>query len=268
VRGLLRAEWLKVLGRRANRLLFAFAVGFGPMSVLVLCVIAAAAGSAAGLHDLLGYPQNLWTAGWTLAVLGPVVSSAYVASVVGCEFSCGAWPTLLARSPSRAGPLVAKIAVLVTTLVVLVPAGVLTWVGSASLVDAVTAGVAGPPEQATEPSVSLAVILVATMTTIVYGALALLVTVAARSATAGLVAGILAPLVFRIIRSSLLAWVLPNVHLDNVFAQTIGHGALIARSAQLLGSEVPAAVSCTVLAAMVALFVAAALAIFIRRDVS
>jgi len=267
-----RAEWMKVFGRRVNRFLFAFVVGIGPMSVVAICVMVAALGDTTGTHDILGYPYNLWAAARALAILGPVFAAAYVASVAGCEYTHGAWPTLLARTPSRTLVQLIKIGVLLTTLVVLVSLGIGTWLGSSTLVDVAIGGAPTEPDEITlatrGPAVSLAVIWVAMLTMIVYGSVTFLAIVLSKSAAGGLVTGVLAPLIFHIVRSRLLAWVLPNVHLQNIFAHAVGDDVLIDGMTRLLGYDVPARASGAILAAMVALCLVSAAALFTRRDVT
>ena len=181
-----------------------------------------------------------------------------------------------AAYPASYALLLTKLGVLLAALLVLMPAGILTWLAASSLADAVLRGALGFPSIPVDPyptpyyavNTSLSLLLVATLALLVYGSFTFFVTIVARSGMSGFAAGVISPLFLWVLKSNLLAWVLPNAHLENLFAHAVGYAPMIAASSQLFGREVGAWASTSCLLGFFSIFVGTSFVIFERRDVS
>lgn len=263
--GLLYSEWLKGRGRPLERLIAVLAIVLGALVPVIMIVVTRNnATMRASALATLAFPSSLTAAGALLSVIGPFCAAALGANVAGAEYQYGTWPWLLVRSSGRGLLFLAKLVVVAARIVSLVLAGILTFAAAGALLCALL----GSPA-ASQPTPSVEDLFYSFITAVgamaFAAAVALLVTVAARSVVSGVLVGTtVVPLMVALRFKETALWNF-YVHLQNVQLQLTGQPTTML--ARLYDLDMSAGASASVLGVELAVLLVVAYLVFRRQEI-
>ncbi len=280
---LLRAEWLKTRKRPTNRGMLAIMPAI--LGSIMLATMVLALVNPTTFRDdaegMLPYPGNLALSVEVVTQLGFLLVVVFVATSVGSEYGGDTWKAIMPRYGSRHAFLLAKWAVGLGALPLLVLAMIgvalpLGWLGVLLL------DIGADPDAMPEATRRLKMLVVILLNFVFIGTLTLFGTVLTRSTVGGVIAGILVPTVLASIREALpllqerapllakgAAWLLPVTHIGNLRERWVMNDPPAETlMAVLLGRPVPLVVNLLVVLGYLVLLLGASLYLFNRRDMA
>lgn len=217
---------------------------------------------------VLSFPGATETLAELLGSFGRLAAAIGGSVLVGSEYTADMWKALIPRLASRSLLLAAKAVIGALTLLAITAAGLviaaLAWALGVALFGSVVLDRLSAPAAAAE-ALRIAGALVELS---FYGALGMTAALITRSPLVGAIVAVVAPAPLYLVTflGHLPALVLPNVHLQNLYAFTAGEAKLLAAAAAMFGTDVSPLLSLGVVALYVALLAALSCALLERRD--
>lgn len=267
-----RAEWLKVRYRPFNQILLllmnAFVIAF--IGGVTLAALIRPGQFRAIAEQVAPFPLYLGVVAQVAALLGQIVAPVFVAQSIGSEYSGDTWKMIVPRHASRGAFVVIKLGIAII--------GMLIALGSMTVVGMVVSGAAS-----VLLGVSLAVapgvltisdfvfgVVVTIFPMLLYGSVALVATIAMRSALAGALISFFGLQTLALLSPFYgpLAVALPYPHLPNIVERwTFRDPATLSRITQELGGPVSPLISMGVVLLYCVLALIGATWLFAKRDI-
>jgi len=220
-----RAEWMKTITRPFNQILFLIMV-----TLMVAFFVVAIIGALVApdrmrpyAQQVLPYPQCLATIAQVAVIAGQLIVSVFVAHSVGSEYSGDTWKMILPRYGRRVAFLIAKMGValvsmIVVVLTMLIVGLALSWIGTVLVGGSLASN--GELPRTSELVLGVAVTL---LPMLLYGSVALFVTIATRSALGGAVLTFFGVQTLALLSPFYgpLAIVMPYPHLPNIIERWV-----------------------------------------------
>ena len=264
---LLRSELTRALARPLHRLVIAVSGGLGLLFVLVQGLeIATHATASDQTRDLLAWPNCLAHTYVMARFFAPFVVSVLAASVLAHDYAFDTWKMILPRRANRWSVLLAKLAVAYALGALAIAALFALTLGPGALVDALTH--LTPVDASLPPELSWGNLAFLAIQLAFFVALAGGTAIATRSPLGGMSVGVGWHLLSLMIhgKSTLGAWVLPDMHLDNLRALFTSDGTLLEQVQMAFEAEVKARTSLLVLGGYLVVLIGGAMWLLARRD--
>ena len=245
--GRLYSEWLKGRGRPLEKLTATLALALGALvPVLMIVVSRDNVTMRARALATLAFPASLTVGQALLSIIGPFCAAALGANIAGAEYQYGTWHWLLVRA-GRGALFLVKVVVGTARIALLALAGILTLAAVGALMCALLGAPVGGETAASAENLFYSFITVGG-TMAFAAAVAVLVTVAARSSVVGVLIGTTAVPLMAALRFKETALWNFYLHLQNVQLQLTGQSTTVLTrlyefdmsvraSASILGTE-------------------------------
>lgn len=237
---LLYAEVFKI-GKRPSLGIFALsACSFVFFAPLVIAVLAYSSPDAYLDWAMMAvrYPADINFFVAVFYYVGPFVAAVVGGMVIGQEYGDNTWKMVLPRTGSRASLVNAKAIGIVAYLWVTF-AGCLTFFLVGSAIAESFLGISIPAQYRSVSASQIAAVALLLVPLALYGLAAAAGAFAFRSASAGVMIGVLAPVVSKLVEFPLVSWALPTPLLDCALA-TIQHDSYaLEKLTAVFGRPVP-----------------------------
>lgn len=276
-----RAEWLKTRKSPINWLLVGMPVFIG-LLFLTYMFIATKLYPENYVKDaemLLSYPACFYIGVKVISTLATLLAIVFIANSTGQEYTQDTWKMLLPRYGSRIKFIITKILMGLFAMLLLYAIGLAFWVGYSVLIIKVLGIGSTAPANAQELELRTALSLSNGLKYMVlqmwsmcfYGSATLLVTIAARSASGGFLAGMASSIALAsasVIPVQKIAICVPTLHMTNVEARWFQDKKLLQGINNAFGREFSSTASITIVFAIMAFFLFVALYNFRKRDMA